>query len=307
MKRPFGLVAAAVLTYLVLVSETLFTWTALAETTGNSRVAVRLFSGIGLTGATIFLAFVVVYAAMAIYMVRLGYWARRAAIAFIAVALLVGIVGLAASLLHRETMLVATQLLVIVVCAWIMWYLMRPKTKDAFSAAPLRHSVHLGTESQPRQNESSPTVIKELTRQESLEVLARSHLGRLACTRGDQPYIVPIYFAYDSNCLHSFSTVGQKIEWMRDNPLVCVQVDEVVNSQKWVSVIVFGRFEELPDAPEWQDARAVTHGLLRRKAAWWEPGYVKTIIGGTPRPLVPVFYRIHIEKITGHRAGVAAT
>ena len=37
-------------------------------------------------------------------------------------------------------------------------------------------------------------LIQELTRQESLEVLARTHLGRLARARGMQPYIVPHVF-----------------------------------------------------------------------------------------------------------------
>lgn len=93
-------------------------------------------------------------------------------------------------------------------------------------------------------------LIEELPRQASLEFLARTHLGRLACTRAAQPYIVPIYFSYNNNCLYSFSTVGRKIDWMRTNPLVCVQADEVTNSEQWISVIVFGRFEELPDLPE---------------------------------------------------------
>ena len=75
-----------------------------------------------------------------------------------------------------------------------------------------------------------------------------------------------------------------------------------MNAEHWVSVIVFGRFEELPDAPEWQSERALAHELLQKKGMWWEPGYVKTIVHGTERPLVPVFYRIHIAHITGHRA-----
>ncbi len=145
-------------------------------------------------------------------------------------------------------------------------------------------------------------LIQELTRQASLDLLARTHLGRLACTQGAQPYVVPIYFAYDDGHLYSFSTVGQKIEWMRANPLVCVEVDEVVSPEQWVSVIVFGRYEELPDTPEWQSARTFAYTLLTRKAVWWEPAYVKTIHHGTPRPLRPIFYRIHVVQITGHRA-----
>ena len=89
-------------------------------------------------------------------------------------------------------------------------------------------------------------LIQELSRQASLDLLARTRLGRLARTQEAQPYVVPVHFAYDDNALYSFATVGQKIEWMRANPLVCVEVDEVVGQQQWVSVIVFGRYEELP-------------------------------------------------------------
>ena len=145
-------------------------------------------------------------------------------------------------------------------------------------------------------------LIQELTRQASLDLLARTHLGRLACTQGARPYVVPVYFAYNNGYLYSFSTVGQKIEWMRANPLVCVEADEVVSPEQWVSVIVFGRYEELPDTPEWQGARTLAHTVLKRNAVWWEPAYVKTILHGTQRPLVPVFYRIHCLQITGHRA-----
>lgn len=62
-------------------------------------------------------------------------------------------------------------------------------------------------------------LIEELSRQESLDLLARTRLGRLACTQGSQPYIVPVYFAYADHSLYGFATVGKKIEWMRANPL----------------------------------------------------------------------------------------
>jgi len=114
--------------------------------------------------------------------------------------------------------------------------------------------------------------------------------------------VVPFYFVYDNDCLYSFSTVGRKIEWMRANPLVCVEADEVVSPEQWTSVIVFGRYEELLDTPEYRDVRAFAHTLLKRHAVWWEPAYAKTILPGTQRSLVPVVYRIHGLQITGHRA-----
>jgi nitroimidazol reductase NimA-like FMN-containing flavoprotein (pyridoxamine 5'-phosphate oxidase superfamily) len=81
-------------------------------------------------------------------------------------------------------------------------------------------------------------LIEELTEEASLNVLARTRLGRIACAQGDQPYVVPFYFTYDHHYLYSFSTVGKKIEWMRANPLVCVETDEFESSQQWVSIIV---------------------------------------------------------------------
>jgi nitroimidazol reductase NimA-like FMN-containing flavoprotein (pyridoxamine 5'-phosphate oxidase superfamily) len=145
-------------------------------------------------------------------------------------------------------------------------------------------------------------LIQELTRQASLDLLTRANLGRLACAQGAQPYIVPFYFVYYHDCLYSFGTVGQKIEWMRANPLVSVEADEIVSPRQWASVIVFGRYEELPDAPEWSSERTMAIELLKKNVTWWEPGSVKTILHGRERPLVPVFYRIYVTQIAGHYA-----
>ena len=112
-------------------------------------------------------------------------------------------------------------------------------------------------------------LIEEATTQASLDLLARARLGRLACAQGSQPYVVPFYFAYHHNYLYSFTTVGQKVEWMRANPLVCVEVDEVVSTHKWMSVIVFGRYEELLDTPEWRSEREFASKLLQQHAMWW--------------------------------------
>jgi nitroimidazol reductase NimA-like FMN-containing flavoprotein (pyridoxamine 5'-phosphate oxidase superfamily) len=145
-------------------------------------------------------------------------------------------------------------------------------------------------------------LIEELSRQSCLDLLSHMRLGRLACAQGTQPYVVPFYFACDNNCIYGFSTVGKKIEWMRANPQVCVEADEVVSPQDWRSVIVLGRYEELPDTPEWTIERVTALSLLRRHAMWWEPAYAKTAIHGRVSSLEPVFYRIHIDAITGRRA-----
>ena len=58
-------------------------------------------------------------------------------------------------------------------------------------------------------------------------VLERASLGRLGCSYEDQPYVVPIHFAYEDTYLYAFSTFGQKVKWMRANPKVCVQTEDM--------------------------------------------------------------------------------
>lgn len=144
-------------------------------------------------------------------------------------------------------------------------------------------------------------MIEQLTLKESYDLLARSHTGRLGCARDNRPYVVPFSFVYHERCLYGFSTVGQKIEWMRTNPLVCVEVEDITDERCWSTVIAAGQYEELPDCAECEPTRILAWELLQRRANWWEPGYVKTVIGGEERPLSPVFFRIHLMQISGRR------
>ena len=109
-------------------------------------------------------------------------------------------------------------------------------------------------------------LIHEMTEDECRTALERVSFGRLACARDNQPYVLPIYFSYDGKHLYGFSTLGQKIEWMRSNPLVCLEIDERTSLHQWMSVVVSGRYEELPDAPEYGYERVHAHEVLQKRA-----------------------------------------
>lgn len=142
--------------------------------------------------------------------------------------------------------------------------------------------------------------IRDLSYQESTEILKRARLGRLACARNG-PYVTPAFLAYEGSALYGFSSVGRKITSLRGNPLVCVEFDELVSPQNWVTVIIEGKYQELPKMPEYENARTYAYELLQRRPVWWEPAYVKTTLHGNKRPLEPVYFKIVIEKISGHR------
>lgn len=144
--------------------------------------------------------------------------------------------------------------------------------------------------------------IHEMTVDECSDALKKACLGRLACAQDNQPYIVPINFAFDGTYIYGFTTLGQKIEWTRLNPLVCFEVDEVVSHNEWMSIVVFGRYEELPDEPEYENERIRAHAFLQKRAMWWEPAYISHEHREQPHSLTPIFFRIHVERMTGHRA-----
>src|SRR5271165_4738749 len=139
-------------------------------------------------------------------------------------------------------------------------------------------------------------VIQEMAEDECGAALRQTDFGRLACARGHQPYIVPIYFSYDGKHLYGVTTLGQKIEWMRSNPLVCLEIDERASHYQWMSLIVFGRFEELPETPEYEEARAHALEVLQQREMWWQTACAATE-HREQRP--PIFYRIHILQMTG--------
>ncbi len=145
-------------------------------------------------------------------------------------------------------------------------------------------------------------LIRDITLQECRQLLHRTGFGRLACARDNEPYVVPVYFAYELDRLYGFTTLGRKIEWMRANPKVCVEVDEVENHFQWSSVIVTGRYQELPNTAEFGAGRLHALTVLEKRALWWQTAMATKQIPTRDQNAEPVVYCIHIEAMTGLRA-----
>jgi len=144
-------------------------------------------------------------------------------------------------------------------------------------------------------------LVHELTGEQCRHALRSASFGRLACAHDDQPYVVPIFFAVDEDSIYSFAIPGQKIEWMRENPEVCLEIDTLSNGCDWTSVVVFGRFLELTDTQEHRDERLHAHRLLQVRPMWWEPGALTPVNRDDRAGYIPIFYRIASERMTGYR------
>jgi uncharacterized protein len=143
--------------------------------------------------------------------------------------------------------------------------------------------------------------INEMTAEECIAFLERASLGRLGCSLEDQPYVVPIHFAYENGCMYVFSTFGQKVKWMRSNPKVCVQTDEIQNPSEWTSMVVYGEYEELPE-PQYTAERKHASSLLAKRYHWWLNALGERQLRVGENFIEPLFFRICIQSMSGLRA-----
>lgn len=132
-------------------------------------------------------------------------------------------------------------------------------------------------------------------------ILSSQVIGRLACTDGKQPYIVPVTYTYDGTYIYGQTNEGTKLNLLRKNPNVCFEVDLMVDMRNWQSVIVYGKFEELKDDKE-REAREILFGRvfpLMTSSTVHIYGHEESnkIDNGTR--VKRIMYRLKIKKITG--------
>jgi uncharacterized protein len=137
-----------------------------------------------------------------------------------------------------------------------------------------------------------------ISQQECSEMLKRVSMGRLACSLNDQPYIVPVAFAYEPGCIYFFSTFGKKIEWMRQNPKVCLQADEIGNRSNWLSVVVTGTYLELRE-PQYTSEREHALEQLSQYSEYWQNPLAERREQTSDLSIEPIFFRIDIESMSG--------
>lgn len=144
-------------------------------------------------------------------------------------------------------------------------------------------------------------MIGKLNEDQVNNILQSEAMGRLACTDGLQPYIVPVNYAYDGKYIYGQTNEGAKLKMLRKNPNVCFEVDRKTDFRNWQSVIVFGQFEELKKK-EMEKAREILfHSIFPLMTGStihpFQHG-VNTEVDDSTR-IKDVMYRIRIQKITG--------
>ena len=132
-----------------------------------------------------------------------------------------------------------------------------------------------------------------LSEDEALDLISRGAVGRLGCIDQDEPYVVPINYLLEERSIYSHSLPGRKLDAMRSQPRVCLQVDLVDDDLHWRSAIAFGRFEEIRG----QGARQTVLGKLLARFPRLTP--VESMIVQDAAAPDSIVFRIVVDRITG--------
>jgi nitroimidazol reductase NimA-like FMN-containing flavoprotein (pyridoxamine 5'-phosphate oxidase superfamily) len=136
------------------------------------------------------------------------------------------------------------------------------------------------------------------------DIIRNSLVCRLGMSRDNQPYVVPLCFAYSDNMLYFHSAgEGLKLEILQQNPNVCVEFDidqEVIQGatpcewgMQYRSVIGFGKASFVEDLEEKRKGLdAIMKHYSGRSFEYVEPAIESTCI-----------IKVAIESMTGKESG----
>tara|TARA_R110002051_G_scaffold206109_1_gene271850 strand:+ start:468 stop:920 length:453 start_codon:yes stop_codon:yes gene_type:complete len=145
----------------------------------------------------------------------------------------------------------------------------------------------------------------DLTTSAIERVLRNNYLGHLAYLWQEKPYLIPItyYFDHIDGTIISYTSEGHKIDAMRKNNTVTVQVEEMQSMFNWESAMVHGTFEELKGSVAKQKLHQFTEGvksIIKRKEDK-EVEFINEFSSKLYSRGIPIVYRIKIQEVMGKR------
>jgi uncharacterized protein len=126
---------------------------------------------------------------------------------------------------------------------------------------------------------------------DSLAILREGTLGRLGCIAAGWPYVVPVNYFFDGKDIYIHTLPGKKLDALRANPRICLQVDEIEDPYNWRSVIAYGTFEEVSGEETQENILTRLYSRLPHMT----PVESKLVEGAKGT----VVFRIKVEEVTG--------
>ena len=148
-------------------------------------------------------------------------------------------------------------------------------------------------------------MIKNLDQKQMLYILENNYIGHLGYIFQGKPFVIPItyFFERKNNIIICYSGDGHKINAMRKNNAVCLQIADIDSVNEWKSVLVHGSFEQHFGS----DAKAYLHQFslgvkdIITEKAQIKPNYISDFSSKIYKGDIPIVFLIKIEEITGKK------
>lgn len=143
-------------------------------------------------------------------------------------------------------------------------------------------------------------MLNDLTSEEIDHMLTNQFFGRIGCAAEGRVLIVPVGYYYDGRFIYGLTREGTKTSFLRQNPAVCFEIDEMIDLTHWRSVVIEGVFEEL----QGYDLDDALYLLKNRKIPVFtneRMGYPGVAVPVDREVVYPIVYRIHINSKTGRQ------
>jgi len=144
-------------------------------------------------------------------------------------------------------------------------------------------------------------MFEKIAKDEYLKMLSNNYIASLAYIADSTPYIVPITYYYNEkeNIIISYSNEGHKINAMRLNNSVSIQLDEIESLDNWKTLLLIGEFEELNGS----EAKMYLHSFaqnVKKLLAQQEsknPEVINSFSSKISSDSIPIIYRIKILDV----------
>lgn len=149
----------------------------------------------------------------------------------------------------------------------------------------------------PNDDRRDSPIFTDLSREQSVDLLSRHQVGRIAYTFHDRVDIEPIHYVYNDGWVYGRTSIGTKLATIAHHRWVAFEVDESSSLFDWESVVVHGALYvvEPPEPSEPNPTFELAVDLLSRLIP-------ETLSAGDPVPFRSVVFRIHVDEIRGRRA-----
>ncbi|HEX5580480.1 MAG TPA: pyridoxamine 5'-phosphate oxidase family protein [Gemmatimonadaceae bacterium] len=144
-------------------------------------------------------------------------------------------------------------------------------------------------------------TIRDLTHTESVALLERQNVGRLAHAFRGRVDVVPVSYVHHEGWLYGRTSLGPKLVTLAHNHWVAFEVDEIRGPFDWTSVVVRGSFHPIDPTESEPERERFDQALevLRSR-------YPETFTEDDFAPHRTVLFRIHMDEITGRQGRLEA-